>query len=419
MRPRNEAVYEAMLRFFDRVDLRDEGLEHSFLPKEYVWDGEICLPRPARPEADGEHYMAACPFCHRVLLINHRWGVPNPRTGAPDLGPARCADGCLDRPGHRKTLWEMLFPKDPGGRIRMRVYHEPWPTDHEPLREANRLARTPPGFVLPRSCYLVNELPRTDPRAVHLTSQGFDLDELATRWGINACDALPDYGFLPPVPRIVIPVYDRIDRLNRDDDPHLREAVLVGWMAPAIDPVEVGLPQVVSCRFMRKSHCLYGRLRGLAPGGHDWPAEHHWKNFSEGTVTESVRPPRVVVEDPPDLWRLDHWQTAVFGAEISDRQEQILCEECAPAPIVVFFNRGSGEAAAQAGRRLQAKRPEVPHGHAPNHLVAIAELPAGRDAVRQCTAEEVWGQVHAAVLRWFEQREIGRRHRSGSASRGR
>ena len=104
----------------------------------------------------------------------------------------------------------------------------------------------------------------------------------------------------------------------------------------------------------------------------------------------SVIPPLVVVEDPPDVWRLDPRAAAVFGAEISDAQKQILCE-CGRRPIVVFFNRGSGEAAAQAGRRLQAERRAVWYDDGPNHLVAIAELPAGRDAVRQCTAEEAWG----------------------------
>ena len=100
----------------------------------------------------------------------------------------------------------------------------------------------------------------------------------------------------------------------------------------------------------------------------------------------SVIPPLVVVEDPPDVWRLDPRAAAVFGAEISDAQKWILCEECGRRPIVVFFNRGSGEAAAQAGRRLQAERRAVWYDDGPNQLVAIAELPAGRDAVRQCTA---------------------------------
>jgi hypothetical protein len=171
---------------------------------------------------------------------------------------------------------------------------------------------------------------------------------------------------ITPIPRIVIPVYGRIERLHRDDDPHLNERVLVGWMAPAIDPVEVGLPQVLSCPFMRKSHFLYGRVSGMAPGA-PWSGERHWERFSDGTVIKSVIAPLVVVEDPPDVWRLDPRAAAVFGAEISDAQKRILCEECGGRPIVVFFNRGSGEAAAQAGRRLQAERPADPWADGPSH----------------------------------------------------
>ena len=72
---------------------------------------------------------------------------------------------------------------------------------------------------------------------------------------------------------------------------------------------------------------------------------------------------------------------------------------------------------AKAGRKLQAKRRAVPSDDGPNHLVAIAELPAGRDAVRQCTAEEAWGQVHAAVLRWIDDRTGPDRRRAGVVSR--
>jgi hypothetical protein len=35
----------------------------------------------------------------------------------------------------------------------------------------------------------------------------------------------------------------------------------------------------------------------------------------------------------------------------------------------------------------------------PNDLIAITELPEGRDAVRQCTPEEAWGRVFAALRR--------------------
>jgi hypothetical protein len=110
-------------------------------------------------------------------------------------------------------------------------------------------------------------------------------------------------------------------------------------------------------------------------------------------------PPWIIVEEPEDAWRLGGDAVAVFGSELSGFQAQVLWHSARPCPLVVFFNRGSRAAAEVAARMLRQTREITPGIVNPNDRVAIAELPEGRDAVRQCTTEEAWDRVFAELCR--------------------
>ena len=115
--------------------------------------------------------------------------------------------------------------------------------------------------------------------------------------------------------------------------------------------------------------------------------------------TYPISPPTIVVEEPEDAWRLEGYAVAVFSVQGSSPPSRRRSSGIQPrhAPLVVFFNRGSRAAAEVAVRMLRGTRTSERGVHNPNDQVAIAELPEGRDAVRQCTPEEAWGRVFAAL----------------------
>ncbi len=417
MRPRNEVLYEALLEVFGIVNLRHEGQEHSVLPSYYHINPEARVGRPAPPEADGENYVVACPFCRGGLVVNHRWGVRDRRTGVADLTLAHCERRCLDEPGRREQLLKLIRRGDSRWERGYWRGRDRWSSGFassgevpgpEQWSEADRISRPTQEFTLPLGEHApVNTLSPSHPAVSYLTTQGFDPDEIATCWGVSYWEEVDS-----PLkfPRFLIPIYGVRECRHWQQEPHLSEPVLLGWVARALGPLEPGYPEVLSCPYMRKSHVVYehrvyGRSGRLAvPKSRFMPFEDpRWKALcEESTVPMSVprypiSPPTILVEEPEDVWRLGECAVAVFGSELSAFQAKVLWHSARQDPLVVFFNRGSRAAAEVAARMLRGTRTSEHWAHKPNEQVAIAELPEGRDAVRQCTPEEAWGRVFAAL----------------------
>jgi hypothetical protein len=272
----------------------------------------------------------------------------------------------------------------------------------EKWSEADRISRPTQEFTLPPGQHTpVNTLSPSHPAVIYLTTQGFDPDEIATCWGVSYWEQLD---WPHTIPRFLIPIYDVRERSHWQQEPHLAEPVLLGWVARALGPLEPGYPEVLSCPYMRKSHIVYGRSGRLAfheAGFNPWE-DPRWKALSE-RFTDPLYPlhlPTILVEEPEDVWRLGVLAVAVFGSELSGFQAQVVWNPESRCPLVVFFNRGARAAAEAAARLLRQKRPPSEWWvHNPYDLIAIAELPEGRDAVRQCTPKEAWDRVFAALCR--------------------
>jgi hypothetical protein len=406
MRPLNEGLYEVLLEVFGNVHLRNEGQKHSVLPSFFYSEPEAIVPDPAPPEANGENYAVACPFCNTFLVLNHRWGVRDPRTGVADLAPARCNSRCFDKPGRREQLLELISRgyrrQERGYRSGRDRWSPGWPSYEgaEEWSEADRISRPTQEFTLPplREITPLNTLSPSHPAVSYLTSQGFDPDEIATCWGVSYWEEKNDWP--RTIPRLLIPIYDVRECSHWQTEPHLAEPVLLGWVARALGPLDPGFPEVLSCRYTRKSHIVYGRSGPLAfrESGYTPSEDPRWKALCE-RFTESLplRLPRILVEEPEDVWRLGEHAVGVFGSELSGFQSRVLWHTINHFPLVVFFNRGSRAAAESAERMIWQTRPYDPCRDRTLKLIAIAELPAGRDAVRQCTPEEAWDGVFAAL----------------------
>jgi hypothetical protein len=401
MRPRNEALYEVLLDIFGTVRLEHEGQKHSVLPSFYDCRPERRVPRVAPPEADGEYYFVPCPFCHGGLVFNHRWGVRDPRTGVADYAPAHCHCTCLDKPGLRQQLLELIRQGHQRLKRGWRRGRDGFSSiSSEDLgtaewSEADRISRPTQEFTLPvRYETLVNTLSPSHPAVSYLTSQGFDPDEIATCWGVSYWeqDEWPR-----TFPRLLIPIYDVRECSEWRKEPHLAKPVLLGWVARALGPLEPGYPEVLSCPYMRKSHIVYGRSGPLAvPESRFNPYEDpRWKALRERFRKPEY--PWIIVEEPEDVWRFGERAVAVFGSVLSGFQAKVICHSVLRDPLVVFFNRGSRAAAEVAVRVLRQNQVIDEFPDIPRHPIAIAELPEGRDAVRQCTPEEAWDGVFAAL----------------------
>ena len=276
MRPRNEALYEVLLAIFgNSCALWDEGQEHSVLRGQFDEEGEVLVPRRAPPETDGEYYVVTCPFCRGGLVFNHRWGVRDPRTDVADLAPACCESRCLDDPGRREQLLALIRRRDPRkdqgywvGRDRWsRGFSSSGPVPGpEEWSEADRISRPTQEFTLPAGEHTpVNTLSPSHPAVSYLTTQGFDPDEITTCWGVSYWEEevyYPDH-----IPRFLIPIYDVRECSHWQQEPHLAEPVLLGWVARALGPLDPGRPEVLSCPYMRKSHVVYGRSGSERPLG--------------------------------------------------------------------------------------------------------------------------------------------------------
>jgi len=148
--------------------------------------------------------------------------------------------------------------------------------------------------------------------------------------------------------------------------------VLLGWQAR-----HIGTPlyqaKYLSAAGMKKSLLLYGLSAAAAA--------------TSGLV--------VVCEGVTDVWRLRTGAVAILGKALSQHQRDTIRQTFGGRPIVLFFDRDAREEAEEARRELLGGW----GGRVAPGRVVIAEPPAGRGDVGDCTCEEAWGQMAAALGR--------------------
>ena len=225
-----------------------------------------------------------------------------------------------------------------------------------------------PEIRLPEGLVPINALPPGHHAAEYLLGRGYDLDELWTRWGVAYC-AEARSGYDQVVDRIVAPIYGPSPRFGPESEGG--SEALLGWQARYVGPPSYEA-KYLSARGMKKSRLLYGLSAAAATTG-----------------------PVVVCEGVTDVWRLRTGAVAILGKSLSPHQRDLIRLTFGGRPIVLFFDRDARKEAEEARRELLGGW----GGKLAPGQVVIAEPPAGRGDVGDCTCEEAWGQLAAALGR--------------------
>ncbi|HEY3964496.1 MAG TPA: hypothetical protein VGM05_08115 [Planctomycetaceae bacterium] len=213
----------------------------------------------------------------------------------------------------------------------------------------------------------------TDPACAraalkYLEQRRFDFRELSLLWDLqfSRSSSAPAPAFKN---RIIIPIFAPVASLL-NGGAHTPQ-LLVGWQARTIMPrPPKGCPKYFMARDLEKSAVLYGLPQALQTTG-----------------------PLVIVEGCSDVWRLATNAMAMFGKSLSRQQQELLIRHFRGRPLVLFLDRDAASEMNAARSRLLAAR-KIAHD---SGKVVIAQLPDGRNDVGECSREQVWRQVAAAL----------------------
>jgi hypothetical protein len=303
--------------------------------------------RKGRTKATGSvGFLVDCPFCGddaQQLYIDARFGTYDRATGSDNLDLAVClAFDCVDDAWAQKGLAEQVFANASGpGHSALSLMACQVPAPDDVLK-----AVEPPEEVVP-----VDQLTPAHPAAAYLTSRGYDLGELSSRWGVGYC-RWSRYRLMRG--RVYVPV--------------CQDTRLVGW-------------------------------QGRWPGELDWGAEDIPKYFTMPGLRKSQllynedlarRQPLVVIcEGVTDVWRVGPAGVALFGKTASRQQLLRLTAGWMGKPAVVLLD---ADAQADAEELATSLWPFFR-----DRLVRVT-LPDGMDP-GSCSRDELWGFVRAEAAR--------------------
>jgi hypothetical protein len=328
----------------------------------------------------GEYYKVNCPFCgdtRKRLQFNYLWGTLDQRTRRRLLHLVICFnEDCLRNRARQLELWDRLCAVNTPIRRRARCV-QPIATTRAPVpvrppRLWDLNEPLPPEGNRPCGQRIAEAAARE-----YLAGRGFDPDELDERWGVwfARSSYVPRPAFRD---RLVIPVYTLGP--GGQSSGGQSPIVLAGWQARLVGEPTGDEPKYLTMAGMRKSALLYGLPQAVETVG-----------------------PLVVCEGVSDVWRLGINSVAVFGNTVSDQQRGLLLAHFANRPIVILFDRESTPEAEEktrakaqtAASRLRRAR-SVKGDSSP---VVIASPPEGRKDVGECSFEEAWTCVAAALRR--------------------
>ena len=365
MKPLNPALYDALETALGGVTIANEGEEARIIYRP-DWGATGQARMRGRRVVSGEYYKVSCPFCNDTrgrLWVNYQWGVRDPETGDLNLHLANCFnEGCIDRRDRQLNLANIVYPMGLG---------RPAQSSRGPRPGVKRVhdeSAWMPEIRLPEGLVPINALPPSHHAAEYLHGRGYDLDELWTRWGVAYC-AEARSGYDQVVDRIVAPIFGPRPRFG--PEPEVGSETLLGWQARYVGPPSYEA-KYLSARGMKKSRLLYGLSAAAA---------------TTGLV--------VVCEGVTGVWKLRTGAVAILGKALSQPQRDLIRLTFGGRPIVLFFDRDARKEAEEARRVLLGGW----GGKLAPGRVVIAEPPAGRGDVGDCTCEEAWGQVAAALGR--------------------
>lgn len=362
MAPFNPLLYEALCRSFGEVVINNQGglAEVTTVP-DWSRNGRL-----QTRSYGGEYYCVDCPFCtdtrHR-LNISYLWATDdNGDVGQQNLHLAHCFnEDCIKNREDQLQLFDMVFPL---GRVLQGV-PRPIRTDQDTLDEMHYglcKIRLPTGLVSVTHS-------KAAQAGEYLRNRDFDPGELWRRWRVCFCQR--DSRSEPRIarPRIVFPVYD-FPGISIGDEESIDEPILAGWQARVIENVPRGVPKYLTAKGMRKSALLYGLTAAVDTEG-----------------------PVVICEGVTDVWRLRTNGVALFGKDMSLRQQRLLIEHFSGRPLVLFLDEDAQDKVRDARNRLLMARKAAND----KAEVVIARCPADRSDVGDCTTEEAWDQVAVAL----------------------
>ncbi len=190
-----------------------------------VWKDMIQFDKTGTPYKSkqvidsGEEYVLNCPFCgdtrHR-FYINHMWGTKDDSSGSLNLWLMHCYnENCEENIENQHNLLYMLY--GPSYRA-LRI--EDICKDYSKLN-TNSNCDYLHTIQLPENCTRLDQLPMDHLAVSYMTSRGYDVYELASRYNFMYCN----YSTQPFVSkRIIMPVY-----CNN---------ICVGWQARLIGNID-------------------------------------------------------------------------------------------------------------------------------------------------------------------------------------
>lgn len=327
----NPALYGALCAHYPYVRVLNPGIE---LEGYYLLDPTPQADGTARKRLKvvrwGETYLADCDFCGDTrgrLSISYLFGVKDEQTGTYGRELWKCYNTeCQHDPERRRQLWERLSIR-------------PWlgPTLRHAAPRLTGATELPP-CDFPGELTAINALGEDHVAARYLRERRFDLDELATDWGIAVATHIPPRSRgSAAIGRIIIPV--RMD------------GVMVGWQAryPAdLNWKAAGFPKYLT--FYPKSRALYG-LDNASD-------REHWALFEGAT----------------DVWRYGPGGVSGFGKKLSPDQVRILTKRIGDRALTLVPDYNDPQSEGQFFESAARLREAGYRG-----AMAICPLPTGTD----------------------------------------
>ncbi len=242
--------------------------------------------------SSGEEFKANCPFCndtrHR-LLINHRWGVPDPKSGGNNLWLAQCFnESCLSSYDNRRQLFEAVYSF--AGQMKgVKAYS---PKAYEPTAQV-----VDP--KMPEKVVRLDKLAAADPHhhcLAYLEERGFDPVKLGKVFKLAYCEQSSD---ILVEGRLIIPIFF--------------EGKFMGWQARMLEEFHKGgPPKYLTMKHMRKSLLMY--------------------NFDQAIRYKTF----VIVEGPSDVWAVGSCAAALLGKTMNVAMRKKLVSALHPEQTVAI-----------------------------------------------------------------------------------
>jgi len=355
--PLNPSLHAALERCFTEVTIASPGEQRSVVHRpRWGTTGKATLQ--AVQAHAGEAYRVSCRFCDDTrsrLYINHQYGVRDPVTGQDNQHLATCFnEDCLSDPKNRSLLFNLVFAHSQHSRrLTQQIMPGPAP------RIAVAVRANPVVTALPADAVAIDRLPQGHRARSYLEQRDFEANELSTHWGVCYCEPSQE----PYSNRLLIPMRTLAMTFTAG---HVVQEI--GWQARAVLPNHD--PKYLNSTGLRKSELLYGLPEAVS---------------SEGPV--------VLVEGVTDVWRLASNAVALLGKTMSARQAELLGRHLSGRPIVVLLDSD----AAQDADRIRIQVRQMRQTRQDHSLIRVGTLPPGRSDVGECTHDEAWAAVEAAL----------------------